>query len=473
MGIADWSTIAIDNATAGLPGINWREGQSPGSVNNSARAMMAEIAEYRDGLPASVSMFGAVAGASAAANTTALNAANASADYEALYVPQGRFDTTYETPFALMTKRYYGDGQIILDGFAQARDRSFFFTDPGDPSDNRYEIFDGLSPKVQRMSYVYVDDAVGQATSGGYRNNPGVAQAVDIVDYLGGHNTEVDDNDGGRSGWVKELTRIYHGGQGDCGARGFYGQAYSVLPDVEHFLASPALFVENGNFDSVVEGAYFQHSEYVYTDGNHSVAVIDRVRNYYRSQADDTLGQVWLHDRPQSVGVEPMDGCYAPAGDYHRLFDAAAADLGSDQAALTLKTGQRTYYGGSVTADAHGHIWKMTTLGEEFIEAVSGVMRYNAEFAHRFNTPVFTVDQGTFKWESRSALASPSDGVIRTYNNAQSAYARFDSLLRMQPGTPPATAGAAGAAGDVSWASGFLYVCVATDTWQRVAIATW
>ncbi len=37
----------------------------------------------------------------------------------------------------------------------------------------------------------------------------------------------------------------------------------------------------------------------------------------------------------------------------------------------------------------------------------------------------------------------------------------------------PASAAATGRAGDMAYASGFLYVCVATDTWQRVAIATW
>ncbi len=37
----------------------------------------------------------------------------------------------------------------------------------------------------------------------------------------------------------------------------------------------------------------------------------------------------------------------------------------------------------------------------------------------------------------------------------------------------PATAAATGFAGQISWDSGFIYICVATDTWKRVAIATW
>ena len=37
----------------------------------------------------------------------------------------------------------------------------------------------------------------------------------------------------------------------------------------------------------------------------------------------------------------------------------------------------------------------------------------------------------------------------------------------------PATAGAAGVAGTMAYASGTLYVCVATNTWEKVTIATW
>lgn len=41
------------------------------------------------------------------------------------------------------------------------------------------------------------------------------------------------------------------------------------------------------------------------------------------------------------------------------------------------------------------------------------------------------------------------------------------------PSAPPANATAAGAAGTITWDSGFLYCCIATNTWKRVAIATW
>jgi microcystin-dependent protein len=47
MAFWSWSKTAASNATADST-INWAEGQSPSSVNDSARAMMARAAEWRD-----------------------------------------------------------------------------------------------------------------------------------------------------------------------------------------------------------------------------------------------------------------------------------------------------------------------------------------------------------------------------------------------------------------------------------------
>src|SRR4051812_49651334 len=48
-GVPLWSTTAASNATAD-PAVNWAEGMAPSAVNDSARAMMASVAKWRDDL---------------------------------------------------------------------------------------------------------------------------------------------------------------------------------------------------------------------------------------------------------------------------------------------------------------------------------------------------------------------------------------------------------------------------------------
>lgn len=55
----DWSKTAADNNDADAA-INWSEGQAPGSVNNSARAMMAAAAKLRDDQGGALTLAGSV-----------------------------------------------------------------------------------------------------------------------------------------------------------------------------------------------------------------------------------------------------------------------------------------------------------------------------------------------------------------------------------------------------------------------------
>ena len=48
-----WSQTAASDATADST-INWQEGQAPSSVNDSARAMMAATAKYRDDIAGAI-----------------------------------------------------------------------------------------------------------------------------------------------------------------------------------------------------------------------------------------------------------------------------------------------------------------------------------------------------------------------------------------------------------------------------------
>jgi len=46
-------------------------------------------------------------------------------------------------------------------------------------------------------------------------------------------------------------------------------------------------------------------------------------------------------------------------------------------------------------------------------------------------------------------------------------------IIRLSTSKTPATSGASGNQGDICWDSNYIYVCVASNTWKRVAISTW
>ena len=57
---------------------------------------------------------------------------------------------------------------------------------------------------------------------------------------------------------------------------------------------------------------------------------------------------------------------------------------------------------------------------------------------------------------------------------AQPAITSLGTLTTLKVATStPASASATGTAGTIAWDTGYIYVCTATDTWERVAIATW
>lgn len=68
-------------------------------------------------------------------------------------------------------------------------------------------------------------------------------------------------------------------------------------------------------------------------------------------------------------------------------------------------------------------------------------------------------------WLNPISIANATGAV--TINAPSSGYG-----LNIPTGTP-ASAGAAGTAGDIAWDSSYIYVCTATNTWKRAALSTW
>jgi hypothetical protein len=58
------------------------------------------------------------------------------------------------------------------------------------------------------------------------------------------------------------------------------------------------------------------------------------------------------------------------------------------------------------------------------------------------------------------------------FTNTPSIDVNADSI-RVRTAQTPATASEAGDQGEIAWDADYIYICIATDTWKRVAIATW
>ena len=73
-----------------------------------------------------------------------------------------------------------------------------------------------------------------------------------------------------------------------------------------------------------------------------------------------------------------------------------------------------------------------------------------------------------------SRLWVGSDGKVGFATKIPTAIVDINSdILRLRTAKTPATAGAAGNAGDLCWDASFIYVCVAANTWERSALASW
>ena len=81
---------------------------------------------------------------------------------------------------------------------------------------------------------------------------------------------------------------------------------------------------------------------------------------------------------------------------------------------------------------------------------------------------IFDIGQGAIEFSSYT----PSTTTDRLYRVGNALHYSGEELGRVSNGTP-ASATATGTTGEIQWDSNYIYVCIATNTWKRVAISTW
>lgn len=105
--------------------------------------------------------------------------------------------------------------------------------------------------------------------------------------------------------------------------------------------------------------------------------------------------------------------------------------------------------------------------------AANGVPEVRLDTAGNYGYYSF-YQSGALQWTMGSQATGVSN--ITFFDSSSNPIYQFPAAgngIRIYNSQTPATASATGTAGTICWDSGYIYVCVATNTWKRVAVATW
>lgn len=158
---------------------------------------------------------------------------------------------------------------------------------------------------------------------------------------------------------------------------------------------------------------------------------------------------------------------YRRGGGTYTLIGTIATPPAGVEAALWMPAGAVTVHDLTVLPDTD-----ISTSASVFLNNNAGqVWEFFADagasfgvYDHSTNRQVVRVDAGALQ------------DSIHVDNAGRTTVQTFDvngDAVRVHTARTPASASAAGNQGEIVWDSGFVYVCVATNTWKRAALASW
>jgi trimeric autotransporter adhesin len=87
---------------------------------------------------------------------------------------------------------------------------------------------------------------------------------------------------------------------------------------------------------------------------------------------------------------------------------------------------------------------------------------------------IFSNSRGDFAPQEAARIDSSGRLLVGTSSDSGGALFQVnDDRIRIGTAKTPASASATGTTGEIAWDANYIYVCTATNTWKRVAIATW
>ena len=116
-----------------------------------------------------------------------------------------------------------------------------------------------------------------------------------------------------------------------------------------------------------------------------------------------------------------------------------------------------------------------TTGGITLSSRQSGSWRNSGIFANGAHLTFTTNDTGLNGAQASSErMRIDSSGNVGIGTDSPTEKLDIDGdSIRLRQSQTPASASATGSQGQIAWDANYMYVCTATDTWKRVALATW
>lgn len=183
--------------------------------------------------------------------------------------------------------------------------------------------------------------------STGYVYTPELTPNVTYFQNQSGWNQSTSTNTG-RTAATAYRTYVNQLGQGDAVAFNATCFANATKAGATSFLANPACTLFNGDTGAGQAGVFLNPIQSQIEDNGFDVAGMGVDIELNRTVATGALNAWWSAYRAQSIGTQPIDVGFSLIGPANYGLDFSYANLGSNQAAITLLHDQKIY--GNVTA---------------------------------------------------------------------------------------------------------------------------
>lgn len=161
-----------------------------------------------------------------------------------------------------------------------------------------------------------------------------------------------------------------------------------------------------------------------------------------------------------AVGLE---GLYSVTHSFNSSFGSTAGY------ALTGATSQNNVVIGYAAARFHSDGTTALTTAASSVYIGSQCRGLNNSDSNSIVIGASAIGDGA----NTTVLGTSSTTQTKLHGTATSVGIISGDRLRIVNAKTPASASAAGTAGDICWDASYLYICTATNTWRRIAHATW